>query len=96
MSSFFPINFNSKKQKDLIIEQANGIDLEFVSEDPFIEFNTEFIATMAFPTLFPDGKGDPTNLALLRNISLSDTESFSLTLLAPGFFDLKYPRGGWI
>ncbi len=27
---------------------------------------------MAFPTLFPDGKGDPTNLALLRDVSLQE------------------------
>lgn len=25
---------------------------------------------MAFATLFPDGKGDPTNQALLRDVSL--------------------------
>ena len=27
---------------------------------------------MAFPTLFPGGKGDPTNLALLRDVSLQE------------------------
>ena len=27
---------------------------------------------MAFPTLFPDGKGDPTNQALLRDVPLTD------------------------
>ena len=28
---------------------------------------------MAFPTLFPDGKGDPTNQALPRDVPLSET-----------------------
>lgn len=31
------------------------------SNEPLNEYQTPFLATMAFPTLFPDGKGDPTN-----------------------------------
>ena len=27
---------------------------------------------MAFPTLFPDGKGDPTNSATMRDVTLGD------------------------
>ena len=27
---------------------------------------------MAFPTLFPDGKGDPTNPAILKNVTLKE------------------------
>ncbi len=27
---------------------------------------------MAFPTLFPDGKGDPTNQGLLRDVSFQE------------------------
>lgn len=27
---------------------------------------------MAFPTLFPDGKGDPTNPAILKNATLKE------------------------
>ena len=30
------------------------------------------LATMAFPTLFPDGKGDPTNQVLLRDVSFHE------------------------
>ena len=80
ISSFLPLNLNTKKQKDIVLKQANGIELEFVGENPYNEFSTEFIATMAFPTLFPDGKGDPTNLAFVRDIASSDTESFSLKI----------------
>ena len=38
--------------------------------------NLTHLIYLAFPTLFPDTKGDPTNPALLREISKSDTESF--------------------
>jgi hypothetical protein len=43
-----------------------------VGDQPLNEYNTPFLATMAFPCLFPDGKGDPTNPALFREISLSN------------------------
>jgi len=32
---------------------------------------------MAFPTLFPDGKGDPTKFSIVRDIAQSITESFA-------------------
>ena len=35
---------------------------------------------MSFPTLFPDGKGDPTNFSIVREIAKSETESFSLKI----------------
>ena len=35
---------------------------------------------MSSPTLFPDGKGDPTNYFTVRNISDSDTEAIALKL----------------
>jgi len=31
-----------------------------VDSEPINEYTTPFLATLAFPTLFPDGKGDPT------------------------------------
>ena len=33
------------------------------------EFTTEYLAAMAFPALFPDGKGDPTKFSTRRLIS---------------------------
>ena len=44
------------------------------SKTPLNEFTTEGLATMAFPTLFPHGTGDPTIKARKRAVSL--TESF--------------------
>jgi len=80
MSTFLPVNLNSRKQKDVLLEAATTVDLEFVGESPLNEFSTEFLATMAFPTLFPDGKGDPTNSAIVRDISKSELESFALKI----------------
>ena len=36
------------------------------------EFKIELLATMAFPTLFPDAKGDPTKSATKRSVTLGD------------------------
>ena len=38
------------------------------------EFRTDGLATMAFPTLFPFGKGDPTTRARQHGVTL--TEAF--------------------
>ena len=60
------------------INEATELDL--LGSTPLSEFGTEFIATMAFPTLFSDGKGDPTSFSLIREIASSDTESFAQKL----------------
>ena len=39
---------------------------------PLNECQISHLATMAFPTLFPDGKGDPTNQSILRNVPLQE------------------------
>lgn len=43
-----------------------------LGNSPLNEYVTPFLATMAFPTLFSDGKGDPTNPAILKNITLRE------------------------
>ena len=43
-----------------------------VGSESLNEYVTPFLATMAFPTLFPDGKGDPTNPSLRRDIPLGE------------------------
>ena len=48
-----------------------------IHSDPFNEYSTEFLATLSFPSLFPDGEGDLMNNALVRNISEKETESFA-------------------
>ena len=43
-----------------------------VENEPLNEYQVSCLATMAFPILFPDGKGDPTNQVLLRDIPLQE------------------------
>lgn len=39
---------------------------------PLNEFKIQLLATMAFPTLFRDGTGDPTNTATKRHATLGE------------------------
>ena len=48
-------------------------DWPSVHNEPINEYQIPFLSTLAFPTLFPDGKGDPTNQSLLKEF-LSVTE----------------------
>ena len=83
MSSFLSVNENHLKEKDIIKNELFRQDVKHewkVGHSPLNEFKTDFLATMSFPTLFPDGKGDPTNYSTVRNISDSDTEAFALKL----------------
>ena len=41
------------------------------------KFSTEYPASLAFPSLFPDTKGDPTYLSLQREVASNETESLS-------------------
>ena len=80
MSSFMPIAVNQKKEADLITDNIMPNTPKHpwkIDSDAFNEYKTEFLATISFPSLFPDGKGDPTNRALVRNISENETESFA-------------------
>lgn len=64
-----------KQQKELIMDevlQTQRIQWPERDTKAINEFKTELLATMAFPTLFPDGKGDPTNSATKRNVTLGE------------------------
>ena len=67
-SSFLPFQHNGKQEKEEIQEEIAKkiLDWPSIQNKPFNEYTTPFLATMAFPTLFPDGKGDPTNPSLNR------------------------------
>ena len=81
MRSFLPLQDDIQKEKDLITEKIKTCTSEKypwqIGDYPFNEFRTEYLATMSFPTLFPDGIADPTSQATVRNISNNDTESFA-------------------
>ena len=75
MSSFLPVGEQKQQEMEairnmLFVEEP--IQWPTVSNEPLNEYQTPFLATMAFPTLFPDGKGDPTNHALLRDVPLHE------------------------
>lgn len=54
------------------INRVEHIDWPDIRDDALNEFSTPFLATKCFPTLFPYGIGDPTNVARLRKVSLTD------------------------
>lgn len=68
-----PVKF--KQQEELIKDEIlheNKIRWPQRGQKAVSEFRVEFLATMAFPTLFPDGKGDPTNSATKRDAPLGE------------------------
>ena len=70
-SSFLPQNENGQLENDAIQNTIAPEKLNWptVENDPLNEYTTPFLATLAFPTLFPDGKGYPTNPSLNRDVS---------------------------
>ena len=70
-SSFLPQNENVQLEDAAIQTQIASKKIKWptVSNNPLNEYITPFLATLAFPTLFPDGKGDPTNPSLHRDVS---------------------------
>ena len=65
IGSFPPGNYATEKQKFIINKEMLNAQTH--------EFNTEYLASLSFPTLFPDAKADPTNSYLLREISNYET-----------------------
>ena len=70
-SSFLPVNDIQQQEIDFIRNNLSQGQMNWptVGNSPLNEYVTPFLATMAFPTLFPDGKGDPTNHAILKNVT---------------------------
>ena len=83
MTSFLPTNVDKKKEKDIIHENFLDHTVKHnwnVGSEPLNEFSIQYLASMSFPTLFPDGKGDPINNAIIYNTSDNITETFALKL----------------
>ena len=87
-----PQRQRQRKDEDAIRETVNEKDpLEWPSIEGNIvnEFKTDGLGTMAFPTLFPFGKGDLTNRA--RQHEVTHTEAFKhLIKFAERLSDGKY------
>lgn len=73
-SSFLPVNDTHQQEIDFIRNNLyqGQINWPTLGNSPLNEYVTPYLATMAFPTLFPDGKGDPTNPAILKNATLKE------------------------
>ena len=78
MRSFLPSKVKKAKEADLTKSEVLNTKTEVdIGSSPLNEFNTPYLASLAFPTLFPDTKGDPTNPAIIREIAKSETENFA-------------------
>lgn len=76
-SSFLPLPNRDSTEEEAIRRTIDGSDpLEWptVGDCPINELKTPGLRTMAFPTLFPYGKGDPTCPA--REYAVTLTEAF--------------------
>ena len=75
-SSFLPHNGNEKLEKDAILSEVGTgkINWPTIEDKPLNEYSISGLATLAFPTLFPDGKADSTKIHVYIGISLSMKE----------------------
>ena len=74
-TSFIPMPQRQRKDGDAIQDAVNKVDpLDWPATEgnALNEFKTDGLASMAFPTLFPYGKGDPTNRARQHDASLAE------------------------
>jgi len=69
-----PVNNTHQKEIDFIRNNLSQGQINWLTlgNSPLNEYNTPYLATMVFPTLFPDGKGDPANPAILKNVTLKE------------------------
>ena len=78
MSSFLPIPPCQQQEVEAVHQQFclthhnKHIPWPTVDNEPLNEYLTPFLATLAFPALLPDGRGDPTNPSLHRDIPFGD------------------------
>ena len=75
MSSFLPVGEQQQQEIEAVRNQLSEnepMSWPSVENEPINEYQVSHLATMAFPTLFPDGKGDPTNQGLLRDVPLQE------------------------
>ena len=73
MNTFLPVPDCQQKEMQPIQKQlfhhTTHMPWPTVNNEPLNEYQSPFLATLAFPTLFPDGKGDPTNPSLHRDMA---------------------------
>ena len=71
MSSFLPVGEQQQQEIEAVRNQLfenDPMTWPTIEIEPLNEYQVSHLATMAFPS-FPDGKGDPTNQGLLRDVA---------------------------
>jgi hypothetical protein len=75
MSSFLPVGEQQQQEIEAVryqLTENDPMQWSSVENEPLNEYQISHLATMAFPTLFPDGKGDPTNSGILMDVALQE------------------------
>ena len=74
MSIFLQLPETEQQEKDDLLEQLHNqiVDWQTTENEPLNEFTTPFLAMLSFPTLFPNSDADPTNPAILREVSFAE------------------------
>ncbi len=74
MSSFLPVGEQQQEIEAVRNQLSENEPMQWpsVENELLNEYQVSHLATMAFPTLFADGKGDPTNQGLLRDVPLDE------------------------
>ena len=94
LSSFLPESLSQPKENDRInrcfseatsdhqseISHGSPANVVELGDEPLNEYTTQYLASLSFPTLFPDTLGDPANNGIRREISDNETDAFSQKL----------------
>ena len=78
MNIFLPVGEQQERELKAVRNQLSDnerMPWPTIENEPINDHEITHLATMAFPTLFPDGKGDPPNLALQRDVSLNENDA---------------------
>ena len=92
-ASFIPTAEGEPTERNRLSETFD--DCLDIGSTPFNEFSTLHLASLAFPTLFPDGKGDPSDSQQIREISENQTECFASKLKHFLRFG-EFKNGSWV
>ena len=70
MSSFLPLPCQEEQETDALLHHLHDMTMNWpmVDNEPLSEFSAPFLATMSFPSLFPNSDGDPANAATLQGV----------------------------
>ena len=97
-TSFIPTVERETTEKNRLtetFEEKENFNCLDIGSTPFNEFSTPYLESLAFPTLFPDGKGDPTDNEQIIQISDNETECFASKLKHLIKFG-EFKNGSWV